>query len=278
MASRRFSLFSLFIILALALGSCNLPLPNSSPIPSSNQQPGDDLSIATPLPPLPETLVSFRVQAPVNTPSGEAVYLSILDEVTGLALNTEVHAMTGGEDQTQDSGPSYVITLPFKIGSVIKYRYERQAGSIRVAEHLSDGSPVRYRMYYVQGQGTVEDVISRWTDTAYESSRGRIRGEAKDAETGQPIPNLLVSAGGAQAITTSDGGFLLEGLPPGVHNLVAYALDGSYQTFQQGARVAADSTTPASLSMRSVEFVKAVFVTSLPPGTPPVVPSSHPAG
>ena len=272
MLLRRLSFSIIFIILTIALGSCNLPLPNSSTIPPSGQQPEDDLSIATPLPPLPETLVSFRVQAPVNTPSGEAVYLSILDEVTGLALNTEVHAMTGGDNQSPESGPSYVITLPFKIGSVIKYRYERQAGSIRVAEHLSDGSPVHYRMYYVQGQGTVEDVISRWTDTSYEAPRGRIRGEAKDAETGKPIPNLLVVAGGAQAITTSDGSFLLEGLPPGVHNLVAYALDGAYQTFQQGARVAADSTTPAALTLKSAEFVKAVFVTSVPPGTPPVVP------
>jgi hypothetical protein len=272
MRPRRLSFVTRILILAIVLGSCNLPLPNSAPISPASEQSEGDLSIATPLPPLPETLVSFRVQAPANTPPDEEVYLSILDEVTGLALNTEFYAMTGGEDSSEESGPSYVITLPFKIGSVIKYRYERQAGSIRVAEHLSDGSPVRYRLYYVQGQGAVEDVISRWTDTSYEAQRGRVRGEAKDAETGQPIPNLLVVAGGAQAITTSDGSFLLEGLPPGVHNLVAYALDGSYQTFQQGARVAADSTTPAPLKLERAEFVKAVFVTSLPPGTPPVVP------
>jgi hypothetical protein len=80
---------------------------------------------------------------------------------------------------------------------VLNYLFERQVGDIRVAEHLSDGSPVRYRMYYVQGQGLVEDVISRWTDTGFESSSGRIRGSAVDADTGGPIPNLLV-AGVAQ--------------------------------------------------------------------------------
>jgi hypothetical protein len=142
----------------------------------------------------------------------------------------------------------------------VKYRYERQVGDIRVAEHLSDGSPVRYRMYNVQGQGLVEDVISRWTDTGYDSPSGRIMGTALDADSGGPIPNLLVAAGGAQTLTAADGSFVLEVVPPGVHNLVGYALDGAYQTFQQGALVAEDSTTPAEIKLQPAEFVKVTFV------------------
>ena len=49
--------------------------------------------------------------------------------------------------------------------------------------------------------------------------------------SGKPIPSLMVSAGGAQTISAADGSFLLEGLPPGVHNLTLYAMDGSYQPF-----------------------------------------------
>jgi hypothetical protein len=205
---------------------------------------------ATEVPAVPETLITFRVEVPPNTPAEGLVYLSLLDEVTGLALNTQINAMEPLPPTEEGAPQAYLLTLPFRIGSVLTYRYERQVGDIRVAEHLSDGSPVRYRMYYVQGQGLVEDVISRWTDTGFESPSGRIMGTAIDADTGSPIPNLLVTAGGAQTLTAADGSFVLEVVPPGTHNLVGYALDGSYQTFQQGARVAEKSTTPAELKLQ----------------------------
>lgn len=223
-------------------------------------------------PPLPETLVTFRVVVPANTPTDGLVYLTLLDEVTGLALNTELNPMEPLPPLKEGDAPTYLITLPFPIGSVVKYRYERQVGDIRVAEHLSDGSPVRYRMIVVQGQSMVEDVISRWTDTAYESPSGRILGAALDAATGNPIPNLLIAAGGAQTLSAADGSFVLEGLPPGVHNLVGYALDGAYQPFQQGALVAAESTTPAEIKLQPARFVKVTFVLRAPSDTPPVVP------
>ncbi len=168
--------------------------------------------------------------------------------------------------------PIYRVSLPFAIGSLIKYRYERQSGPIRVAEHLSDGSAVRYRLLHVGAQSSVEDVISRWTDTAYALSGGRIQGQAVDAATNQPIPNLLVSAGGAQTLTASDGSFMLEGLPVGVHNLVALALDGSYQVFQQGALVAEGATTPTPIKLEPATFVNIVFVVTVPKETLPVVP------
>jgi hypothetical protein len=264
------------LLLFTAIAGCNLPAMKF-PLPWNGTKPeqGEDL-IASPLPPLAETLVSFRVKVPANTPPGETVYLSILDEVTGLALNARLipmEAVPSSEEQTASGEPRfYALTLPFAIGSVIQYRYERQADSIRVAEHLSDGSAVRYRMVHVSGQGSVDDVISRWTDTAFDGPSGRIMGNAIDIATGESIPNLLVIAGGAQTFTASDGSFLLEGLPPGTHNLVAYAIDGSYATFQQGALVAPDSTTPALLNLRANDFVKVVFVVEVPKDTPPVVP------
>jgi hypothetical protein len=264
------------LLLFTAIAGCNLPvlkLPLAWNRTSSKS--GDDL-IASPLPPLAETLISFRVKIPANTPPGEVVYLSILDEVTGLALNAKLIPMqvvpSSGEQTASGEPRYYALTLPFAIGSVVQYRYERQADSIRVAEHLSDGSAVRYRMYQVLGQGSVDDVISRWTDTAFEGPSGRIMGNAAEFTTGAPIPNLLVIAGGAQTFTASDGSFLLEGLPPGVHNLVAYAIDGSYRTFQQGAQVAADSTTPALLKIQANAFVNVIFVVEVPKDTPPIVP------
>jgi len=171
--------------------------------------------------PAPEAVVTFYVQVPADTPADEPVLLSVLDEVTGLALNARRYPMEPVD------GTHYAVALSFKVGSVVKYRYSRQ-GSILGEEHLTDGRPVRYRLFRVDGPGEVHDVVARWNDTLYAGPTGRITGVARDPE-GSPLPGLLVAAGGAQVFTRGDGRFLIEGLPPGTHNLVAYALDGRYR-------------------------------------------------
>ncbi|MBN2548180.1 MAG: hypothetical protein JXB15_03410 [Anaerolineales bacterium] len=272
MRSRFFHKLLAVLLISCCLGGCNLPAYNLSPTPTPSGLSG--LPIAAPLPALPETLITFRVQAPAS--ADDTIYLSILDEVTGLALNAQNLPMqTLGSDipiTTSQTTQTYLLTMPAAIGSVITYRYEKQTGDIRVGEHLADGSAVRYRLYHVDGPGTIDDVVSRWTDTKFKGFPGRIVGQVSDAATGMPIPNLLITAGGAQTITKSDGSFLLESLPEGVHNLVAFALDGSYQTYQQGALVAAESTTPAPLKLNASPYVKVVFVVKAPADTPPVVP------
>ena len=131
---------------------------------------------------------------------------------------------------------------------------------------------MRYRLYHVLAPGGVEDVVSRWTDTTFEEPTGRIIGKAIDAGTKQPIPNLLVAAGGAQAWTAADGSFIIEGLPAGTHNLVGYAIDGAYHTFMQGALVAADSSTIAEFSLNPAKLVQVTFELSAPEDTTPAVP------
>ncbi len=215
---------------------------------------------------IPVSDITFRVEIPTNSPTGQPVTLNLLDEVTGLALNARAYLMDQEDDQ------HYTLTLPFAMGSVIKYRYSRQGEVAPVEEHLSDGRQLRYRMYHVEGPGSVQDVVTRWTDTQFEGGTGRISGAALNAITGQPIPNILIVAGGAQTLTTSDGSYLLEGLVPGTHNLVAYALDATYRTFQQGATVAVDSTTPAELRLNLAPLVNVSFEVTLPDNTIPAVP------
>ena len=264
----------LFLAIFSLLAGCNLPaLAIPTAVPSALPNAATPEATIPAPPPVPETLISFRVIAPANTPEGAQVFLTLLDEVTGLALNAVRIPMEVGAP-TPESGdlPVFVLTLPFAIGTVIQYRYERSAEFAPVAEHLSDGSAVRYRIYHVTGQGLVDDVISRWTDTAFEQPHGRILGKVLGAQDGKPLPSVLIAAGGAQTTTASDGSFLLEGLPPGVHNLAAYAMDGAYRPFQQGARVAAESTTPAEIRMHPAAFTNVVFAVRPPEGTLPVVP------
>jgi hypothetical protein len=236
------------------------PEPTASPRPSTAA-------------PAPETEVIFRVRVPGSGLDENPLYLSLLDEVTGLGLNAEHYPMqqmdTGADD---DPYRSYHLNLSLPVGGAIKYRYEYGSGSSRVLEYVTDGKPVRYRVLHVEGPGLVDDVVARWSNTRYEGPTGRITGRALDASSGSPVPNILVSSAGEQTITALDGTFVLEGLPPGLHNLVALAMDGSYRTFQQGARVAEESTTPAVFNMLPAHYVTVTFLASLPGDTPPLVP------
>jgi hypothetical protein len=172
----------LLVSILSTLAGCNMP--NVPEIPGLREflttpvaiSPSGEL-VATSAPQPAETQVSFTVQAPPDTPAGEPVYLSILDEVTGLALNTQVIPLEAVTGSDTSAAPTYHVSVPFVIGSLVKYRYERQSGPIRVAEHLSDGSAVRYRLLHVDAGHTVEDVISRWTDTAlpYPPGASRVR-------------------------------------------------------------------------------------------------------
>ncbi len=258
------TIFFVLMLFSLVVSAC-------SQAGSTPDQSISDLS-TSPAPesvdstPLPEADVTFDVSIPAGAASDDSFTINILDEVTGLALNALTYPMDVGDDG------SYSLTLKFPVGSVVKYRYARHNSNATLQEHTSDGRPVRYRLYHVQGPGAVQDVVSRWTDTEFEGQSGRITGQVLDAQTGQPVPALLVTAGGAQSLTGSDGSYLLEGLPPGTHNLVAYALDGTYRTFQQGALVATDSTTPAELRLLPAEHVNVTFDLTIPEGTIPAVP------
>jgi hypothetical protein len=232
---------------SILLASCSLFPLSESPSKSTQND-------------IPETLIKFEVTLPAALQPGESIILTILDEVSGLQFNQKLTPM-----QAQDA-LHYTATLQIRVGSVIKYRYLRQ-GTYIVQEHLPNGQPVRYRMYYVTTQAAISDQISRWTDTTYIGNSGRIYGTVTDTQTNQPIPNLLVTAGGLQTITGADGAYLLEELSPGTHNLVIYAQDGGYQTFQQGAAVAPGASTPANISLAPSKFVDITFIVSAPANT-----------
>lgn len=252
-------LLAFTLISSLTLQACTVLSPTATQTPTPTVSP-------TPSPTaLPQALVTFRVTLPAPLPPGDGVSVSVLDEVTGLALNLKDYPMQADDSQ------HFLVILPFPLNSVIKYRYTRSGQSIAL-EHTSDGRAVRYRLHVVDGPGIIEDVVSRWTDTQFNGPTGRISGQITDAVSGTPIPDILVEAGGMQTFSTSDGSFLLEGLPPGTHSLVAYALDGAYRVYQQGAVVAARSTTPASLKLTRAKMVTIIFTLSVPPGTLPAVP------
>ena len=251
-------LISLASIIVLLLNGCSFSLPDI---------PGLYLSTATPsIPsgptatPQPSASVTFRVALPSPLLAGETLYLAIVDEVTGLGLNAVTYAMQGMDTL------HYTVAIPFTMNSIVKYRYIRQ-GTIPIMEDDSFDKPVRYRMYDVTGPGMVEDVVASWSDSLFSAPSGRLTGQVVDSTNNAPIPNILVTAGGQQTLTDSKGLFFFESLPVGTHNLVAYAIDGKYQTFQQGARVEAGQRTPVTFSLSPAQMVNVIFTLSVPANT-----------
>ncbi len=221
--------------------------------------------------PLGEAMVevTFFVQVPQNTPEGDIIYLSTLDEVTGLGVNATAYPLEPAlGEENLDQGLVYKTTLVVPQGSIIKYRYTRQ-NQYAVIEHTEADVQVRYRMALADHPLEIRDVVSKWSDTSYYwPQAGRISGVISNAATGEPVPGMLVSGGGVQTFTTASGTYQLPGLPPGVHNLVVYAPDGSFQEIQQGAEVASQANTEANLAISARDYVDVTFLVTVPIGTP----------
>lgn len=210
--------------------------------------------------PIPSAEVSFTVHIPSPLAEGDLLAISMLDEVTGLALNPSSYPMQVVDPLT------YRVSLPLALNAVVKYRY-RITGTNQAQETTSDNMTVRYRMYKVDGVSTVDDTVTSWSGQTYTGTTGHIRGLAVNSVSGQPIPNLLISADGIQTISDASGNFRLEGIAPGTHLLSAYAMDGAYQPFQQGAQVDAGLVTPVQIHVAPAELVNVTFNVSVPQNT-----------
>jgi hypothetical protein len=154
---------------------------------------------------------------------------------------------------------------------VLKYRYVRR-GAARVNEDTNLDAGIRYRLLHVSGPTQVVDTVNSWADKAVSTLSGNIFGTVVNSDNGVPIPDILVTAGGVQTQTDSAGRFQLIGLRGGTHNFVAYALDGAYQTFQQGATVAENQSTPVDVRLKPAQLVNIIFTVSVPAGTQQNVP------
>lgn len=251
------------LILALAGQACNFDLLEL-PLPWQGS-PTQTAPAGAPPTPLPRAEVKITVQVPEPLQPGEMLALSVLDEVTGLGLNNVDYQMDPVDSIT------YSATFPIPDQAVIKYRYLRRGAAATVEDTNADAG-IRYRLIYVNGNTQVVDTVSSWTDKPVNTLSGSISGTVLNADSGAPLAEIMVTAGGVQTLTDSAGRFALTGLRGGSHNLVAYALDGTYQTFQQGAQVEGNKGTPVEIRMKPAQMVNVNFVVSVPASTQRNVP------
>lgn len=245
-----------FILITALISGCQGLMPQATPVPSPTVSASHSIDTVN------RAEITFLAHLPEKLADNQSLSLELLDEVTGLAMNPIRVKMETG-DQI-----NYTVKIPAPIGSVLKYRYVRDNDP----EYNSLNQQVRYRMYIVEGPGMVQDTITGWKDALSDSKLGRIRGQVANKVDKAPVVNALVVAGGLQTLTASDGSFLLEGLPPGTHNLVVYSLDGAFSPFQQGAVVGDDTTTPALVMLTPTKLVNVTFHLQSPEETIPGAP------
>jgi hypothetical protein len=253
------------MILALASQACAITLfewPDLFPTAVPTNPTGPVGPTATPL---PRAEVTFTVRLPDPLPANEILVVSILDEITGIALNPVDYQMTLVDANT------FTAKLAIPDRALLKYRYVRR-GAGRVNEDSNLDENIRYRILHVVGPTQVVDTLHSWADKPFSTVSGNIFGTVVNTDTGVPIPDILVSAGGIQTVTDSAGRFQLLGLRGGTHNFIAYAMDGAFQTFQQGATVAENQSTPVQVSMKPSQLVNVIFTVSVPAGTEPNMP------
>jgi hypothetical protein len=208
-----------------------------------------------------ESMIRFDVDLPGDTPSEGDIDIVIFDEVTGMMFNPERYPMRSMD------GTHYTINMALPVGTVVKYRYAR-VGKLPAEEFTGTGEAVRYRLYRVEGQATVNDIVARWSDTTLRRRTGHLHGVISDNSSGMPLEDILITCGGMLASTRSDGSYSFDRLPVGLHNLVAYAKDGSYLPFQQGALVGDNTSTRASFNLHKPQLLNVVFTTLVPAETP----------
>lgn len=255
----RFAILTLAIAILLSGPACTFSLIDIG-LPGGNSPPTQPASQGITETPIPsaETTFTTKLSAPILP--GQTLAISVLDEVTGLALNAVNYPMQAIDPQT------YTAALPLPLNGVTKYRYIL-LGDIRAQEVTSANIPVRYRMYQVSGPGTIQDFITGWTGQSFSGPTGHIQGLVLNSATGKPIPDIFITASGTQTLTDSSGRFNLDGLSPGVHTLTAYAMDGAFYTFQQGAQVETDLITPVQIHLTPAPLVNVSFIAKVPANT-----------
>ncbi len=240
-----------FALLLLLVSSCSLA---SSEVIASDFE----------LPPMVE--VTFKTLIPENSDLSDGVVFTLLDPLTGENINPKHYLMEIEGDR------SFSVTLSVVAGSMLHYRYERGESAL-IREIGNADAAIMVRRYFVDGPGHVAtDIVVGWEDQVNDFATGSISGSIMDADNGDRLENVLVSASGRETRSNQNGEFTVSGLVQGLHTIVAESKNGDYQVFQQGALVASGLETPANIKMQANERILVQFVVRVPQEHVPGVP------
>lgn len=240
----------LVIALPIILTGCNLPSTGSAPETIEKIQ------------------VLFLADSIKPLKDGETIELTIVDEVTGIPYNQTRLPLEPVSDG--HLGTYYVA----RRSTLVTYLfYKVSPDGTRTPEVGVDGTPIRYRMYHIGDPTIVRETIAGWADDLPNlNESGSISGTVVTDELGEPLQDILVSAGGVQAVTDAYGKFTLYPVASGFHTLVAISKSGTYQPAQNLAGVETGRNTPAEFKMTPSPFRDVTFSLTVPENTPSGIP------
>ena len=153
---KKLGLIALLFIFTLSSSGCQLSLIKLPSFPGGGEKTSAPPTPSGPTPtPMPMAQVTFIAVIPEPLGQGESLAIAILDEVTGLALNSVLYPMEPRDQQT------YAVSLPFSLNSIVKYRYVRRS-NVQLQEDSGTDVAVRYRLYQVNGPGETRDIVASW--------------------------------------------------------------------------------------------------------------------
>jgi hypothetical protein len=240
----------------LLVTNCTLPSPFTPAAPpvSNPLEQGNS--------PEPAAELVLDVVPPPGTTDEVSLAIELLDPVTGLDYNAYRIPLERLEDGY------YQVRLTPRLGSLLHYRYLRTEPA-QAIEVSASFEPIDMRTVYLPNPTHVTDVIAGWSDQPYSGATGRILGRVFDSQTGDPLAERVISAGGLTTFSDGQGNFRIDGLPPGMQFVTAFSPDSSSMPAQQGVIIAGDASTPVELGMQPAELVHVTFELTVPADTPP---------
>ena len=248
-ASHCIWLITTTMILLAFLSSCNLPISEGSTL----ARPGV----------VEKAQLVLTVTSRKPLTQGQQIEMVVIDEVTGVPFQKERLPLS----QTKDG--SYGIVYPTPVGTVVTYYFQKLAadGSF-FPEVRADGMEINFRRLYVDQPGMVKETIAGWADdlpTGQQS--GEVSGVILSREMGEPLADILVSAGGIETITDINGKFTLYPLAEGSHSLTAISMSGTYLPIQHDFQASPGKVTVAELEMIPSLWREVTFKVKTPAGT-----------
>jgi len=225
--------------------------PSDKPIPTKSPDIPGEVTSPDLIP--QEFFVEFSIPPATDT----QLAIDVFDEVSGMLYNIERFPLSRQPDGI------FVGTLMLPENATLRYRYVMTA-PLEVSEQKADGTPVGYRVAFVQKNAAIKDIVSGWPNAPYAGQTADLNGIVHDSKSNQPLPDILINIAGYQTFTDMTGRFVLNDLPVGVHVLSAVSIDGSHLTFQQQANLVADLSTPAVIQMIPLPQIKVTLNLAAP--------------
>jgi hypothetical protein len=216
-----------------------------------------DLGDVSPLPTNTYQDIEFIAELSVPLQEDDSLALDMVDEIKGIPNNITRYNMSRMDDR------HYHVIISVMVGSNVSYRYTR-VGTIIQNEVTVAGNSVRYRFFHIGESTQVKDIISGWTVNDYPGLAGDLYGTIVEKGSGDPIADVLICIAGYQVLSDSLGRFSISNIPEGIHNFVSFAIDGSYQVFQQSIQIDHDLDTTLSIELIKLKDVTVRFILNSP--------------